>query len=247
MAKIGKRDYITEILEVKGRLPPKSERWNLVSSRINEIEQIAHLLSFLENVETIESETLDEVFDVAPELSELQDFPEITYELARYIPVGLIACVEGYFRLVYTNLIDQKKPFRENVAKFDIKFGLEHLVSIERHSISLGEFVAHFLPCNSIEDINNNMSTITGQDFLGLVKRKYPILVPSLFPEMFTGDGMVSYIKHIFELRHMYCHELSPTMENKEFSWVQFSSKAASEFLLISEYIVEELLSGNDK
>ncbi len=246
MAKTVKRAYITEILEVKGRLPPKSERWNLVLNRMKEIEQIGHLVGFLEKVKYIESETLDEVFEAAPELSKLQDFPEITYELARSIPVGLIACVEGYFRLVYADLIDQRKPFRENVAKFDIKFGLEHLVSIEQHSISLGEFVAHFLPCNSIEDINSNMSNITGQDFLRLVKRKYP-RSPPLFPEMFTGDAFISRVKRIFELRHMYCHELSPPMEEEEFSWVQFCSRTASEFLLISEYIVEELLSFSDK
>ena len=248
MAKTNKRDYITQILEVRGRLSPTSKRWNLVSTRMAKIEQVSNLLSFLGEVENIDSETLSAIFEVTPELGELEDYTEIRYELARYIPISLVACFEGYFRLVYANLINQRKPFRENVVKFEkkIDFGLEHLVSIERNSISLGEFVAHFLPCNTIEDINNNMSTITGQDFLRLVKRKYPELVPSLFPEMFTSEGMVVTIKQIFELRHMYCHELNPPLEEKDSSWVRFC-KAASEFLLTSEDIVEEFLSSKEE
>ena len=245
---MGKRDYITEILEKKGRLPPESERWKLVSRRRQEIDKIAHLLGFLDNLRYIDTDNLDMAFEFVPELSELQDYPAITYELARYIPIGLIACIEGYFGSVYKNLIDSGSPFREHLAKFDkIPFSLDRFVSIEQHSISLGEFVAHFLPCNSIDDINNNMSTLTGQDFLGFIKKNYLEQVPSLFPETFTGDKLISNIKHIFDLRHMYCHEISPPMPRQDYSWVQSCPRAASEFLLISEYVVQELLSGNEK
>ncbi len=38
-------------------------------------------------------------------------------ELARYFPVALVACIEGYFRMVVGDLIDSGEPYLTNAEK----------------------------------------------------------------------------------------------------------------------------------
>ena len=38
-------------------------------------------------------------------------------ELIRYLPVALIACVEGYFRMAIKDLVDSGEPYLTNAEK----------------------------------------------------------------------------------------------------------------------------------
>jgi hypothetical protein len=82
-------------------------------------------------------------------------------EFYRHIPVGLVACTEGYFRMVIADLIDHGSPFRENAGKFpNITFSLDTALALQKQSVSVGEFVAHLLPLSSLEDINRTLTTL---------------------------------------------------------------------------------------
>jgi hypothetical protein len=164
----------------------------------------------------------------------------------------LVACFEGYFRLVYADLIDQVPQFQSNAAsRFnDIKFTLQTAISLRHHSVSLGDFIAHLLPTNNLEDINRNVSGITTMDFLDDFKTKRPKVYPdvqtALLPEWEVDEDaqIISRVKRIFELRHVFCHELAPT-ESVSIGQVSEYSYTAIKFLHISEAVISEYLSSS--
>ena len=230
---MSRRNYIDEILEKKQRLKPTSRRWALISDRINELSKIAELV---------------ELLDPQPEdRGEITEYEDVQWELARYIPIGFVACIEGYFRVVYANMIDRGPPFRENASHFDIKFNLSTALSLQKHSVSLGEFVAHLLPTNSLDDINRNISTLIDDDFLARFKEKRAHLDKQQRLFDITDEEisahLLSRIKRLFELRHMYCHEADPPMSGNDLMWIEACPRYVVEFLWTSEELISELLA----
>jgi|LakMenE01Jun11ns_1017448.scaffolds.fasta_scaffold9921506_2 hypothetical protein len=246
---MGKRDYVSEILAKKQRTVPTSQRWELVSERLGHIGLVSKATHFLDHFNQIEGIEDLEGFDWIKE-----DYIALKYnfglgsELIRYIPIGLVACMEGYFRKVYADLIDHGSPYKENASKFsDIKFSIETAISLEIHSVSIGDFVAHLLTTNNLDDINRNVSTLIGEDFLGKLKtiRNQAIRQQYLFPmdDNELMGYMVKSIRRIFEFRHMFCHELDPVVSIQDFQEIAGHPEAAVEFLWISEFLINDLLS----
>jgi hypothetical protein len=54
---------------------------------------------------------------------------------------------------------------------------------------------------------------------------------------------MVKSIRRIFEFRHMFCHELDPVVSIQDFQEIAGHPEAAVEFLWISEFLINDLLS----
>ena len=112
-------------------------------------------------------------------------------------------------------MINSGTPYRENIIKFDIKFDFEKLLSLQRHSLSLGEFVAHLLPVNSLDDVARNMSKIIDDCFLSRFKEMRPTLQTqmSLFGPADhdeISNSVMATVTRLLELRHMHCHEIDP-------------------------------------
>lgn len=227
-----KRDYIDEILSKKQRLNPTSRRWELISNRINDLSKLTELLGVLE--------------PQVPDRGEITKFEGLEWELARYIPVGFVACIEGYFRIVYANMIDYGAPFRDNSSRFDIKFSISTALSLQKHSVSLGEFIAHFLPTNNLDDINKNVSTIIGEDFLFRFKEKREQLDRRLSLIEISSEEVSAYllnnINRLFEFRHKYCHEADPPMTQEDLLRIRAFPRDIIEFLWTSEALVSEIL-----
>jgi hypothetical protein len=145
---------------------------------------------------------------------ELPDDRSFKPEILKYFPIGFVACIEGYFRLAYRDLIDHGAPYSDNISGFkDIKFNIEMVTAIHtKRAISLGEFVSHLLPCNQLDDINRNMSIIMGLDFLervATIKMKISDdLRLSLRDENVDGRTFAN-LKTLFEMRHLFCHEFA--------------------------------------
>ncbi len=275
-----KRDYSSEINDKKRRATPKldrfpelvSSRWLLVRERLRNISQIHGLCRFIRRFD-------DADFDVEPLLIDRGmefDYNEfrydtfgVTYEIARYIPIGLTACMEGYFRQVYADLIDYGPPYRENAAKFkDIRFSIDTALSLEKNSVSLGDFIAHLLTTNNFADINENVSTLIGEDFIKRLKsaRSHVVNRQDLFvtDEEELMSEIIQSVKYTFKLRHMFCHEADPMPVDLELEHMfrghsgpipegsegfaigaQFrvSPRAVEEFLSISEFVISGLLA----
>lgn len=139
-------------------------------------------------------------------------------ELLKYIPIATVACFESFFRSVYKDLIDFGKPFSDNATKFNqsqnVKFDFDIINAIQSKVVSIGEFISHILPCNNFDDINSNLSTIVGIDFVTKIKSYQR---ESIFDDIkdnsrnfIENSGqIISDIKRTFELRHIYCHEFA--------------------------------------
>jgi hypothetical protein len=241
-----KRDYIDEILSKKEGLSPASQRWNKVWGRAERLRKVLSLVDLL----SLNGDLTCFLENRHAELSwDLRDLvagrDEIQHEVARYIPIGLVACIEGYFRLAYADLINYGSPFRENATEFDIKFNLKMAVSLQNNSLSLGEFIAHLLTTNNLEDINGNMSVIMGEDFLRLFRRMRPILdtqqhLPFVNEDEIT-DGILASVRRLFELRHMFCHEADPWIAADAIS-ITGGARSAIEFVVFSDAIINNLL-----
>ena len=185
-----KRDLINEITAIKSR-----SEFNFrheYSSRLNDIEY-----AFQEN---------------------LDYNGDYNKELLKYIPIATVACFEAFFRSVYKELIDFGKPFRDNVVKFNqsqnVRFDFDIVNAIQTKTVTLGEFISHMLPCNNFEDINKNISLLCSIDFADQIKK---FKRESIFEHVnqnskkFIDNGgqIISDIKRIFELRHIFCHEFA--------------------------------------
>ncbi len=201
---MGKRDIVAEILSKKSRTYINTKRWDKVSAQLDGVREAANLLMALTNEGEI---VIQDVHDVNRARSELD----------QYIPIRCVACIEGYFRLAYTDLIEFGNPFRSNAAKFDqIKFSIDIALSLQSNSVSIGEFIAHLLPLSSFEDINSTMSKLMGQDFTDSLRHiRSQVLTQPNFADIDPFAELIRQTKYIFELRHIYCHELSTITESK--------------------------------
>jgi hypothetical protein len=133
--------------------------------------------------------------------------------------------MEGYFRLVVRDLVNAGHPFRERVADLEkMEIGLESLLAIAGRQLSPGDFVSHFLRFNNLDDIQRNMSKLLNCDFLHEVKT-WQVGVGAGNPPIVLGElqpPVVPLLEKLFELRHIYCHELAVKQE------VPFSKAADS-------------------
>ncbi|MGD0711484.1 MAG: lysozyme inhibitor LprI family protein [Bacteroidales bacterium] len=146
-------------------------------------------------------------------------------EILKYIPIATIACFESFFRSVIKEMIDFGKPYNENVIEFNqaknFKFDFKIVNAIQSKTVTGGEFISHILPCNNFNDINSNMTIITGIDFIESLKK---FEAKSIFKHTVenTKSFITNYnqifndVKRMFELRHIFCHEFAANIKVEE-------------------------------
>lgn len=220
---MAKRDFVLEIIEKKARLKKRTGRWNQVMARII---NLIHIKQFIRNKKDYK----------IPARS----------ELAKYVPIGYAACIEGYFKLVYRDLIDAGAPFHNNVANFkDVAINIDHVIAMQNGEITFGEYVSHLLPGNNLDKIDYVMTTILGLPFLDNVKSirvdyfgdKNPVSLNDI--EM--DDRVVNDVRTLFTQRHIFAHELNSKHTFNINNLMRISS--ASVYLLeATEAIVENAI-----
>ena len=183
-----KRDYVAEILEKRSRLKKRSQAQEQFRARL--IPVVAGFRA----------------------LKELGDGEKYRNEFLKYGPIGYVACVEGYFRLIVADLINSGSPYLEAASKFDeIKISLSSVVAIQSKSITLGEYISHMVPLNSLADIDRCFSVLLDCDFIFEIKKfnisktpdQKPLTIEEVSPAIFKN------VKEIFRLRNIYAHELA--------------------------------------
>ena len=155
-------------------------------------------------------------------------------EWLKYGPIGYVACVEGYVRLVCRDLIDRNESCRSNVADLKYQVDLAVLAKMQKTSTTIGEFVAHKISVNGVSDIDAQLSKIMGQPFLKLiassrVSDRQPKTSSELFP------NMVGRVQRLFELRHQYAHEIG-TKKAVRVRHIDQSMESAALFIAIADY-----------
>lgn len=142
-------------------------------------------------------------------------------EVLRYIPIALVACIEGLFRSLYAEIIDHGEPYSKNVEKFNNsnkKFDYNIINAIQSRKLTIGEFISHTLSCNNISDIDNNLSILLEIKFLHELKDfdtqsnfDEQKLINSSFKD--NIDQAIKSVISVFELRHIFCHEFGTKVE----------------------------------
>lgn len=186
-----KRNVIAEVDEYRKRLRPSSARWLQVQGRLRALDAVAAALT--------QDSTMNEL---------------VRSEAAKYLPIGYVACAEAMTRLVIRDLIDRTTLGKKNLASFkDLKFGIEHIAEIHTGTLTLGEFVSHLLPCSHLDDIERYVSPLIGESLMKRI-RTYEFALdgePTLTLDSRNLAGqMFEGVRHTFELRHIFCHEVAP-------------------------------------
>jgi len=265
-----KRDFVKEILDKESPFFPPGPRWERTNSFLTHIHDLVDFVDKIDDLEQIfnaffesATEEDEEGLDLMYSIEELEDvdFASLKSVLMRYIPIALVAITEHYFKSVISNLVDYDVRFRRNLSNISTPLSFDLIVNLEQSQISLSYFVAHILPTNSLEKINRSVSTILGEDFLKLLKNKYPKAAKgyqlSLFDLLLSEDElaqkiqeelqnrlntMLSVTQLIFELRNKYAHEPIFPKANDERTIIQGAS-AITEFLWASEQVFRDILS----
>lgn len=213
-----RRSYIEEILSKKARLLKRSRRYDLFMKK-----QI-HLQQAFDYVE-------DQINSKAPYRA----------ELLKYFPIAIIASLEGYFRLTFSDLIEFGSPYKDNIVNFrDINFDIRTVVAIDGRTVSLGDFIAHLLPIKSLEDINKNMSTILNIDFLAEIGNIPFGVAGELVPLKSLAPKTYKFVKETFRLRHIFCHELAPR-ERVKINDIGIMLSATLLFVISTESLIQQI------
>ncbi len=183
-----RRDYIAEIVERRSR-EPQSERWDMFLQRFR---------SFAPTYKHILTDT---------------DVPdEIHIELLRYIPIVCVAWFQGYFRLVYRDLLDAGEPFLSNATRCaDIRLNIEHLSAVISNKVSAGDFISHLLPVGSPDEIFSTLNKLLDHD---LTDRVMSQILPGRNATIREDTpAILDSIKEAFRTRHIFCHEVAPIVD----------------------------------
>ena len=137
-------------------------------------------------------------------------------ELLKYFPIAMVACIEGYFRLVIKEIIDSGEPYIENASKLVEKgrFNYDVAKAFHGQKISLGDFVSHMMSINNLSGISTNMSTLLNVDYFEELSKVHDRWANEIHgkPKKPIIDDIKSLKQKVaktFELRHIFCHELA--------------------------------------
>ncbi len=141
-------------------------------------------------------------------------------ELAKYFPVALIACLEGYFRMAIKDLIDAGEPYLSNAEKpaSSVKLDFSLLRAVHGKAVTVGEIVSHGVPLSSLKHIEAVFSSLLESDFLNGLRAvsdrwAHEVKGEPVTPILNNPDVVFADVAKTFQLRHIICHEIASAYE----------------------------------
>lgn len=118
-------------------------------------------------------------------------------ELLTLVPIRIVACLESFFRGVFSNLINTEPTARKGLANElkDFKLTISFQDELNANSLSIGDFIAFQIPFSSPDQINNTMKAMLGVDLFDTVR------------EQNNGQQLLEEVFDIYEKRHILAHE----------------------------------------
>ncbi len=217
------RDIITEIEDLRSRNPDGCNRLSVFTQRINDLRFLAR-------------EWLHEEWACDDERCRI--------EALRYIPIALVASIEGWLRFAVRDLIDVGEPFtRNSKALPNLKFDHDLVMALATQKLTAGEIVARFVSCNRMQDVLNTLETITATKFPPLMEEKDLGRDGSSYPVKEVYDLAASIVTDTFKLRHIFAHELAPN-EKVDSSTIVRRVGACQVFVTAADLVVTDILNG---
>lgn len=140
--------------------------------------------------------------------------------LSRHLPIMMVAAMECFFRDTVAELIDKGEPFSGRAAKLmdssHLNLDYPVFLAVQNKKFTIGQFISHLVPLNSLETISAGLSTLLNGDFLQLLKDQE---LNSKFWESRglsvrrIGDDpgpIFSSVERIVEIRNSIAHESRP-------------------------------------
>lgn len=184
--------------------------------------------------------------------SAFRSAPGLDEEFLRYVPIGIVACFEGFFRAAVRECVDFGEPFVNRVRELklakDLRFELELLFAVHGRRVTIGEVIAHLVPTNAIEQITDTMTTLTGSSFVDRlrttrsswdmdVEGRAPLIIENL-------DDVLASMREAFRLRHIHVHELAEAERPNRTELTRLLESAVT-FLEASAEAIGQLLHPN--
>lgn len=136
-------------------------------------------------------------------------------ELYRHFPVAAVAVLETHFRSVVSLTINAGSPYLERgliLAKDRLKSAVDVLPSLHRKTVTLGEFIAHSLPFNSLSSLEVSLGTLFGENLKDLVRNA--VGIHELRNDGIEKKPLISNVDELwetlaktFQKRHILAHE----------------------------------------
>tara|TARA_R110001583_G_scaffold93633_1_gene236639 strand:- start:1367 stop:2092 length:726 start_codon:yes stop_codon:yes gene_type:complete len=212
----------------------------MLSKKSNADEaSIFERLKSLSELEEFYTEILSDDFSEDENtLESISNNAHVIYEATLYPIVGLVACIEGFFRLKVKQLIDSSAFYKQNAKKLDVTLSLKTTIDLEINNLTIGDFVAHVVRLNNLNDIKSTFSILLDEDFIKLFSEWKDKLDTQI--DLFSGTDMETTPRHKFNWlmkslndlyvkRNKICHE----------SYVPVGYDFETEYLCFSRHVIE--------
>ena len=177
-------------------------------------------------------------YGILGSLCELKELCKKEYDskLLEIVPIKIVACFEDYFRIKYSEIIDNAKcrGRLKDVKIFkNLQFDFDVLGAFQDNAITLGEYLSYLIPCSKIDDITDTLNILLEIDFFKKLKEQTE-----------NAPKLLNSINETFRLRHIFCHEI-PKTEELNSEKVSVLLNDAHDFLSIAENIITDVLYPN--
>jgi len=172
-------------------------------------------------------------------------------EICRFVPVRVVACIEGGLKSGLAALVDHGEPYgsraREIVHR-QVQIDFDVLAAVVTDRVSLGELVAHTLGWHDLAKIDSVFSALLARPFFDALRtsrdrwRKHADgTTTPIIPDL---DIVLRDIAEAIRLRNTICHEVA-TFVTIDLSSARSMLDAGRAFLEASGWVISEALHPN--
>ncbi|MEO0986858.1 MAG: hypothetical protein AAFY20_15080 [Cyanobacteria bacterium J06639_14] len=222
-----------------------SERWALILVRLTGIEEIPQIIEIIDFIDLNIDVNQEESTEIIEYKKSLKAFPRhASEEIFRYIPIGLVTCIESYFRQVYIDLVNQREDLRQNVKRLfeggkKISVDIEMLLNIEKERITVGELVEHEMSVNKFRDIEYAIKKLTGTSLQHLLFEEMKI--NPIINHRLSQPSLMVFDEEFYEKKLFRISDNMLVFETKEKIWDEMQSSLKSIFDLRHKLVHEAM------
>jgi len=172
-----------------------------------------------------------------------------TSEFLQFIPIRLVTLLEVFLRDVIAELVDGGDEYFQQAEKLvkGAKFDFAFAAHVNRHELTIGDFVAHAVSLNRVDAVFSALGTLL-DGYSAKLKVAHPRWTEErddwpLPPIIDDYDTMVASLDRLYEVRHILAHEMPQTSIFKPEEVQEFAA-AAKAFITATDWVVVEVLHG---
>ena len=131
-----------------------------------------------------------------------------------FVPMRLVTILEVYVREAIRELVDEGEPYFGRAEKLTkgATVDLAFAAHVDREELSIGDFVAHAVPLNSLENIVAAIGALV-ENFPRALAQSHPRWTEEqecwpLPPIIDDVNAMMGSLRELFEVQHILTHEL---------------------------------------